>query len=121
MATFFLWRADGIQRDGLFVYVADSIAFQLSPEAPAAAALLKAGATKSTLLRTIACACNWLEKCSLWRDPNLMAEAFLRVSIKFVVNAEHQQYGLELIGSKAKAVSATEVLIVTQLWNARLR
>ena len=104
-----------------FYYVADSIAIQLSPEAPAAAALLKAGATKSTLLRTIACACNWLEKCSLWRDANLMIVALLRLSIKFEVNAEHQQYGLELIGLETKAVSATECLLVTQLWNARSR
>ena len=104
-----------------FSYIADSVAFQLSPEEPVAAALLNAGATKSTLLRTVACALNWLEKCSLWRDANLMIVALLRFSINFEVNAEHQQYGLELIGLETEAVSAIECLLVTQLWGASSR
>ena len=101
--------------------IADSVAFQLSPEAPAAAALLNAGATRSTLLRTVACACNWLEKCSLWRDANLLIVALLRLSIKFEVNAEHKHYGLELIGLETEAVSAIECLLVTQLWGVSCR
>ena len=118
MATVCLWRADGIHGHGCF-YIADSVALQLSPEEPVGAALLNAGATKSTLLRTVACACNWLEKCSLWRDANLMIVAILRLSIKSEMNAEHQQYGLELIKLENEAVSATECLLVTQLWGAR--
>ena len=50
-----------------------------------------------------------------------MIVAILRLSIKFEVNAEHQQYGLELIGLENEAVSATECLLVTQLWGARSR
>ena len=39
------------------------------------------------LSATAACACKWLEKCSLWRDASLMTVALLRLSIKFEVHA----------------------------------
>ena len=91
---------------------------QLSPEAPAAAALLKAGVSRSTLLRTVACAWDWLEKCNPWRDENLMIVALLRLSIKFEVSKEFQDIALELVGPETKAVSAIECRLVTQLWGS---
>ena len=98
--------------------IADSVAVQLSPEAPAAAALLKAGVSRSTLLRTVACAWDWLEKCNPWRDENLMIVALLRLSIKFEVSKEFQDIALELVGPETKAVSAIECRLVTQLWGS---
>ena len=96
--------------------IADSLALQLSPEAPAAAALLKAGVSRSTLLRTVACAWDWLEKCSLWRDENLMIVALLRLSIKFEVNQVHQDIAFEHVGQQTKAVRAIECRLLAQLW-----
>ena len=61
---------------------------------------------------------NWLDKCSLWRDENLMIVALLRLSIKFEVTAEHQRYGLELIALETEAVSKIECLLVNQLFAA---
>ena len=98
--------------------IADSVAVQLSPEALAVAALLKAGVSRSTLLRTVACALDLVEKCTPCGDENLMIAALLRLTIKFEVTKEFQDIALELVEPKNEAVNAIECRLVTQIWGS---
>ena len=86
--------ADGKKR------VADSVADILfRPEQYVA--LLKAGVSSSTCLRTVACAWDWLEKCpSVFIDERLLPLALLRLGIKYEGrNSDQVGAALKLLGS----------------------
>ena len=61
--------------------------------------------SESRLLRTLACAWEWLEKCArIWADEELLALVLLRIAIKFEISDEQQQKAcLEFLGGGKKA------------------
>ena len=108
--------ADGKRR------VADSVACMLSFEGPVAKALVKAGVPRSTLLRTVACAWDWLEKCPpVFVDESLLPLALLRLGFKFEIADDRAWAALELLvplGGKP-ALLSFECRLVEALWGRR--
>ena len=99
--------------------IADSVAAMLSFEAPAAAALLRSGVSRSTLLRTIARAWDWLEKCPrVLADEGSMTLALLRLSVKFEMQGDHRPIALALLGGGdgKPALHFAECRLVMALW-----
>ena len=74
----------------------------LSLKAPVAAAVLRAGLSKSKLLRVLASAWDWLEQCpSLCNhDERLVALAIVRVSATLELGPEGASVALQLLGTK---------------------
>ena len=100
--------------------IADSVASLIGFETQTAAALLKAGVSKSTILRTIACAWDWLEK---WRHPfpdneRLFAMALLRLCVKFEFSRDHSVVAMEVLGAvcEKQALLSMECRLATMLW-----
>ena len=107
--------ADGKKR------VADSVADILFRGEPYVA-LLKAGVSSSTCLRTVACAWDWLEKCpSVFIDERLLPLALLRLGIKYEGHRDHVDAALELLGSldEKPALLSFECRLVEALWGLR--
>ena len=104
--------ADGCRR------VDDSIAETLY-----LAALVEAGFTRSTMLRTVACAIAWLEKCPpVFVDESMLPLALLRLAIKFEGIGEQVDAALELLqplASEKPALLSFECRLVEALWGAR--
>ena len=78
--------------------IAYSVASLLTREAPA---LLQSGVSRSTLLRTVACAWDNLDKCARVRDgEHVMSLALLRLSVKLeFALPEHVDIALKLLGA----------------------
>ena len=115
----FLWQADFAERRR---NIADSVASLLSLQAPTAVALMEVGVSKSILLRTIACAWDWLEKipCSdivSRTDEYLMSLALLRLSVNFELAGEHRELALKLLGAAGDkpALLALECRLVMRM------
>ena len=89
-------------------------------------ALDKAGVTKSTILRTVACAMDWLKKCPrVFLDERLLPLALLRLGIKFEVDKDHVEAALKALGpldgswfTKSELLSF-ECRLAEALWGAR--
>ena len=99
--------------------IADSVASVLSFEAPLAAALLPKGVSKSILLRMLALAWFWLERCACGgADEHRMALAIVRLSVKFELKEELHEVALKLLGTKDEktALHALECRLVMMLW-----
>ena len=95
----------------------------LSFEGPVAKALVKAGVPRSTLLRTIACAWDWLEKCPpVFVDESLLPLALLRLGIKFEGDKNRAQDALKLLGplDEQPALLSFECRLVETLWGRGL-
>jgi len=102
--------------------IADSVASQLSLHTPQAIALQKAGVSRSTLLRTLACAWDWLDRisdASLGSDEHLTSLALTRLSVKFEFTCEHTASALKLFGSveQKPALSVLECRLMMSLPN----
>ena len=104
--------ADGQRR------VADSVAdLFFHPER--CVALLKAGVSRSTLLRAVACAWDWLEKCPpVFVDESLLPLASLRLGIKSEGDKNRVQDALKLLGplDEQPALLSFECRLVEALW-----
>ena len=104
--------ADGQRR------VADSVAdIFFHPER--CVALLKAGVSRSTLLRAVACAWDWLEKCPpVFVDESLLPLALLRLGIKFEGDKNRVEDALKLLGplDEQRALLSFECRSVEALW-----
>ena len=93
-------------------------------EAPAAAAMLKAGISTSAVLRIVACAWEWLEKCPrVLADNHLMALGVLRLSVKYELQDSQQPLALELFevmaGKNKKFLVSMEKRLANLLWSSR--
>ena len=102
--------------DGKRLRVADSVACILSLQSKA---LVQAGVSRSTLLRTVACAWDWLEKCPpVFVDRSLLSLALLRMAIKFEVHRDHAGAALKLLGTldEKPALLSLECRLVEALW-----
>ena len=85
-------------------------------------ALVKAGVTRSTILRTVACAWDWLEKCHpALLDESLLPLALLRLAIRFEGASDHEEAALKLFEPKGKkpALLSFECRLTTAIWGAR--
>ena len=87
------------------------------------AALVIAGISKSTMLRVVACARDWLDKCPpVFVDESLLPLALLRLAIKFEA-ADDKRAGAALkisqplLGEKL-ALLSLECRLVEALWGA---
>ena len=78
-------------------HIADSVADTLfHPEQ--VAALVEAGVSMRTMLRTVVCARGWLEQCPpVFVDESLLPLALLRLAIKFEGNRDHVVAALKLL------------------------
>ena len=86
--------------------VADSVACVLSLQGPAAKALYEKGATKSNLLRALACAWDWLERVPrscLLLDERLLSLTLVRMGVKceFTQTEESTTVAVKLFGAMA--------------------
>ena len=108
--------ADGKRR------VADSVADTLfHPEQ--VAALLEAGVSRSTMLQTVACARDWLQKCPpVFVDESMLPLALLRLAIKFEGIGKPLDAALKLLqplAGEKPALLSFECRLVQALWGAR--
>ena len=104
--------------EGGYRGVADSVA-NIAFHPKRYVALVGAGLSKSTILRAVACAWDWLEKCPrVFLDESLLPLALLRLSIKFEVDKDHVGAALELIGQldEKPALLSFEPRLVEALW-----
>ena len=61
-------------------------------------ALEKMGITKSTILRMVACALDWLEECPrVFFEESLLPLALLRLGMKFEVDRDHLEAALQVL------------------------
>lgn len=92
-------------------------------DAPAAAAMVNAGISRSAVLRIVACAWEWLEKCPrVLADNHLMALGVLRLSVKFELPDSQQPLALELLEGRAgekKFLLSMEKRLANLLWSSR--
>ena len=103
--------------------IAEHIASLMAFEAPAAAAMLKAGISKSAVLRIVACAWEWLEKCPrVLADNHLMALGVLRLSVKFELPDSQQPLALQLLDDmdgEKRFLLSMEKRFLNLLWSVR--
>ena len=74
---------------------------------------------KHTLLRMLACAWDWLEKCACGGvDEHLMALAIVRLSAKFQLKDECHKVALKLLGTEDEktALHAVECRLAMMMW-----
>ena len=103
-------------------HVADSVADTLfHPEQ--VAALVEAGVSMRTMLRTVVCARGWLEQCPhVFVDERLLPLALLRLAIKFEGIGQQVETALKLfqpLAGEKPALLSVECRLVEALWAAR--
>ena len=84
--------------------------------------LVEAGVTRSTILRTVACAWDWLEKCPpVLFDESLLPLALLRLAIRFEGAKDHEEAALKLFEplDEKPALLSLERRLVEALWSAQ--
>ena len=103
-------------------HIADSVADTLfHPEQ--VAALVEAGVSMRTMLRTVVCARGWLEQCPpVFVDERLLPLALLRLAIKFEGIGQQVETALKLfqpLAGEKPALLSVECRLVEALWAAR--
>jgi hypothetical protein len=123
-----------LYRSGLFIgsrvkacrqNIADSVArvIQRILEGPTAAAMFSTRVSKGTILRTLACAMDLLDKsdCVSRVDEHLTALALVRLSVKLELYNEPLDIALKLLGHEEqiekKTVLSLECGLVMALWS----
>ena len=117
------WFTDLFSAPLSFGKIADLIASILSFKAPLASAMLQAGVSKSTILRTVACAWELLElsPCA-FAENRCMALAVIHAGVKFEwTDSAQKENALKLLAGmiEKKRILSLERQLVNMLWSSR--